>query len=502
MKIVIYDGARTIGGNKIYIESQGQGIFLDFGLNFAKYGEFYQEYLTERTIRGIYDLITLGLIPKLNNYREDLIPGDLDISRYRKLNVKAVFVTHAHLDHFGNIGLLHRNIPISASIITLSLMKAMRDISTGFGVEAMYSLSRKKSADNRILVSERTYQGRKIIPVERISTNLFDFLTHRPGYGRIDGMDFLEFEDLNLRFDVRGYEVDHSIYGAYSYKIIGDSTIAYTGDIRFHGERGEKTEEFVKRARDATVLIIEGTKVGRKEETISEKDVEKNALKVVEGNKSLIVVDFSSRNFERMEIFKRIAEKTSREMVITAKDAYMLYALSLVDNIDRMKNVRIYKEPRAQRDRWEKDVVMERWGDKYVNSKEIASNPESYILCFSFYDIKNLLDIGIREGTYIYSSSEAFGEEQIFDFIRLKNWLKYLGFKTLGFDIDYSKAHPIPIFTGEFHSSGHLSEKEIIKVVDIVEPDYIIPVHTENPEWFRRNFENAVILNDGDSFEI
>ena len=50
MKIIIYDGTHTIGENKIYVGDRGEGIFPDFGLNFAKYGEFYQEYLTERMI--------------------------------------------------------------------------------------------------------------------------------------------------------------------------------------------------------------------------------------------------------------------------------------------------------------------------------------------------------------------------------------------------------------------------------------------------------------------
>ncbi len=32
--ITIYDGSNTIGGNKIYLEESGEGIFLDFGMNF------------------------------------------------------------------------------------------------------------------------------------------------------------------------------------------------------------------------------------------------------------------------------------------------------------------------------------------------------------------------------------------------------------------------------------------------------------------------------------
>ncbi len=501
MRITIYDGANTIGGNKIYIETKKSGIFLDFGFNFAKYGEFYQEYMKERTIRGIHDVLKLGLIPKINAYRSDLIPEDVDISSYPKLKVNAVFVTHAHLDHSGNINFLRDDIPIGSSITTLAIMKAMRDVSSGFGVEAVYHLARAPAQDPRILESYG-YRGRKILSLNRMDDESIDFLMHRPNSEEISGVDIIEPGDLGLDFDILGYDVDHSIYGAMAYKVVGDTTIVYTGDLRFHGKNRAKTEEFVKNAKDASVLIIEGTRVGRKEETLTESDVERNALKIVENAKSLVIADFAPRNFERLETFKKIASKTSRTLIITARDAYMLHALRIADKVERMKGLGIYRELKTKRDSWEKNVVEELWSDLYVDPRDIANSPENYILCFSFYDLKNLLDIGVRGGTYIYSSSEAFGEEQEFDFIRLKNWLDFFGFEIHGFTLDYSYPRPKPIFSRRFHSSGHLSPEEIRKVVEIVDPDYIVPVHTENPKWFKENFNNVILLKNGDSLEI
>ena len=52
MKIVVYDGASTIGGSKIHIEEGDNGLFLDFGMNFAKYSSYYEEFISERTTRG------------------------------------------------------------------------------------------------------------------------------------------------------------------------------------------------------------------------------------------------------------------------------------------------------------------------------------------------------------------------------------------------------------------------------------------------------------------
>ena len=75
VSLTVYDGAYGIGGNKLYLEENGNGIFLDFGKNIGKYGVFYEEFLKNRDRRGIHDLIHLDLLPKLNIYRPDLIPA-------------------------------------------------------------------------------------------------------------------------------------------------------------------------------------------------------------------------------------------------------------------------------------------------------------------------------------------------------------------------------------------------------------------------------------------
>jgi len=53
----------------------------------------------------------LDLLPKLNIYRPDLIPVDLSVSQYRALNVATVLLSHAHMDHCGNIGMLREDTP-------------------------------------------------------------------------------------------------------------------------------------------------------------------------------------------------------------------------------------------------------------------------------------------------------------------------------------------------------------------------------------------------------
>ena len=145
---------------------------------------------------------------------------------------------------------------------------------------------------------------------------------------------------------------------------------------------------------------------------------------------------------------------------------------------------------------------MDRWGDAYVDSFEIRKNPESYILCFSFYDMKHLLDIKPEGGAYIYSSSEAFSEEQEFDFLRLYNWLREFNLKVYGFKMVLKDGRLAPEFVRGYHASGHASKGDLRWIIEQVDPDVIIPVHTTSHEWFVENFEGVVVLRDGGNVEV
>ncbi|MDD1672131.1 MAG: MBL fold metallo-hydrolase [Methanomicrobiales archaeon] len=511
--ITVYDGAENIGGNKIYVEEGGRGVFLDFGKNFAKYGRFYEEYLKNRTTRGIHDLLHLRLIPPLPIYRSDLIPPDVSLPRSPPLSVTAILLSHAHLDHCGNLGLLDRTIPVVATPMSIAILKAMQDVGkSATESDAAYISERRPLAHDPLYLEadKSPYIGKRFLCTSSPSDDLLHFLSRRPGQDgprakKLEPGPCTPFNDEHMPFAISAHEVDHSIYGACAYLLRGEMTIAYTGDFRLHGRREEKTRDFVSNARDASILLTEGTRVGGEGTTestrVTEEQVYETCRGALDGAKGLVIADFSARNFERLALFQRIAHTTGRDLVVTAKDLYLLHALSSVDPARRWDSLLVYDEVVNHRDRkWETEVVQPLASDRYISHSTIHDDPDRFLLCFSLYDMNHLLDIKPNGGTYLYSSCEPFNEEMEIDFRRLMAWLTFFRIAPLGFKMGWNAYGDLtPVMERGFHASGHVSGDDLRWVIDHIDPDYLIPIHTEAKWWFKGQFEQVIDLKDGES---
>ena len=512
VSLTVYDGANCIGGNKIYLQEKGKGVFLDFGKNFGKYSQFYEEFLKNRDTRGIHDLMYLDLMPKLNIYRPDLIPADLSMSQYPALNVAAVLLSHAHMDHCGNIGMLRKDIPIVASPESIVIMKGMQDTGvSSLETDTAYFSPRQPTDDLGLYLSSIAginYYGRDFCCTDEPSEALTAFISRKPGQDgkrakKLDPGKCCCYDNAVFPFEISAHPVDHSIFGATAYILRGDTTVAYTGDFRLHGKNGESTRDFVQKAKEAPVLITEGTRVGRSDSIDGEKTTEQSVCEVcretVESSTGLIVADFSARNFERLESFQDIAQKTGRELVVPAKDIYMLHALTCIDSACVSDSLKVYSEIGTKSRKWEQEVVQPLYGDRYVTHTSIRENPDEYILCFSFFDMKHLLDIKPNGGTYIYSACEAFNEEMAIDFKRLWHWLKRFNINSCGFSLDEDGA---ACFEKRYHASGHASGEDITWAIDQINPDYIVPIHTEARDWFAKSFEDVILVEEGKTYEF
>jgi ribonuclease J len=102
-----------------------------------------------------------------------------------------------------------------------------------------------------------------------------------------------------------------------------------------------------------------------------------------------------------------------------------------VEGRDRLSGLRVYRGLKGSRYTWEKNL-LEELADRVLDPSEVSRRPSGYILCLSYWNLTNLLDIKPEGGTYLYSSSEAYSEEEVFDFQRLRSWLEHFHMRPVG----------------------------------------------------------------------
>lgn len=522
--ILALGGSNTIGGNKLVLRFDDNHVLLDFGTNFKKFGTYYEEHLRPRSAGGLLDYVEMEVLPDARNlYRDDLLHPELTLNGPDLGAIDVMLLSHAHADHFGDMGFLRTDIPVVTNAISAAIIKAMSDSgkadmgkdyvcpspryqATFRGTPVVQSCSAKEARELGMC-------GRDFVMLDgRIPKEFEEFWGMSPAIALADSPNRCR-PHLPGRLckglaslKVMSFAVDHSVKGAAAHVIpTSRGNVIYTGDLRMHGMNRAATTAFLDAARSPRpyVMIVEGTRVCRASDDASgekpptEEGVLENARQLVSGmGGKLVIADFGPRNIERLETFLTVAKENHRKMVITTKDAYLLHAMHSADHKVPVpgKDMLIYDCPKGGGSKFEGYVLDKVYPGDEVKGKDIGGSPGDYLLSFSFFDLKHLVDIKPKEGYYLYSSCEAFSEEQEIDFIRMGAWLSkyHLDPRGLSFGKD-ERGRPKPEFPkgpDSIHASGHASKEDLVKIVETIDPEVVIPVHTEAPglDWFKETF--------------
>lgn len=250
--------------------------------------------------------------------------------------------------------------------------------------------------------------------------------------------------------DVELLRVDHDAYGACGLLIkTPDLFIAYTGDLRLHGFDREDSLKFAKEAKGADVLIIEGVSISfpsdeedKDEISInSEQDLLDEIVKVVNENpQQQVTFNAYPANVKRLA---EINKQSPRKVVFESSFAHILKECIDMDVLyyqNNGKDFGLNKELEVSYDDLVKDSGNYLWQvvDKYENLQ--------------------------GGGVYIHSNAVPLGE---FD-------PAYAPF------IEILEENNI-----EFHRlacSGHATPEDLDYIVDLVETDLLIPIHSRRPE--------------------
>lgn len=484
VSLTFYGGVNEIGGNKILLKDGDTKILLDFGMSFTQVGKFFSEFLQPRKCNGIGDFLEFGLIPDLKGlYRRDYLKH---MGRKpEELEFQGLLLSHAHADHAAYIHHLREDLPIHCSKETYAILKALNDTARGSYTDLTELTSCFETYVNKKgEISRKTTHTHKDIIMPR------DFKTFDFGKKfKIDGIE------------IKPFNVDHSLPGATGFIIHTSSgTIVYTGDIRFHGRREDKTLEFMKACEEPDVLIIEGTRVNE-ESTSKEEDVETEVFNISSKAKGLTVCNWPVRDTDRMISFLNAAKKLNKKLAINLKQAYLIEQLSkckdsLIPKLND-KNICLY----AMRKDWgligsdhDRRLIhqdYDRWERSYVDGcscyRNLKKEQDKFMFFCNNFDLKELIDIRPADGSvYIKSVCEPFDVEMEIDWQRIENWINHFGMNV-----------------NNTHVSGHASGPQLRDFIKSVRPKLIIPIHTQHANYYEKWWDRVKILKEvGEKIEI
>lgn len=468
MKIDILGGKDEIGGNKILVEHKGTRILLDFGMSFCQAGKYFSEFLQPRKCSALTDFFELGLLPDIPGiYREDYLTHMGKSPEKR--SVDAVFLTHAHADHAQYIHFLRWDIPVFSTEATKIILQCLEE--TGIN-----------SLSDFIAVCEdfKFYKNKKE-GLSRVTKKQKEFV-HERDFNIMEPDKKVKIGSLEIEM----IPVDHSLPGACGYIIYSDEgTLVYTGDIRFHGYNQGFSRKFVEKAKllKPKWLLCEGTRIDEEDQD-SEEEVMKQISSIISKTKGLVFVEHPVRDLDRVNSIFKAAKENKRDFVVNLKQAYLIGKLGKLSpfSLDDVKILVPKKgwgliDTDAKPELIEQDYSREAWQKEFLNMKnsivykELQNNPSKYVVSMSFWEINQLTDIQPKDAVWIKSNCEPFCDDMELDEKRKKNWLEH-------FKID---------FEFEFtHASGHASGGEIKGLIKEINPEILIPVHTQNPELFEK----------------
>jgi ribonuclease J len=450
-KLSFYAGVDEIGGNKILLEDKDTRIFLDFGKSFSARKKFYDWTNRPRIINGIGDLLSLGIVPDVNGiYRQDLLTlANRWDSDQKDVSIHGVVLSHAHADHADHISLLREDIPLWMGQMTKKVIESIED---------------ERYSDIEFEITR--FKGRPINPKDDnvIERKITTFRTSGNNEFTIDSIS------------ITPIHVDHSIPGCYGLVIrTSDATIVYSGDLRTHGNKSELTKDFIAAAKDAKpdLMLCEGTRIDETS-TRRESDVLNSCKAFVEQAKnSFVFADYSYKDIDRLVTFFQVAKQTGRKLLISAKTARYIRALSNADpNLGLPSpddlNMGIYVPREGKHSKQDLPLYSQTnaWTAQDVKAKE-----SQVIASIGSYSADELIDIKPTNGLYIHSMSEPSDEEGEISEERTRQWMLKFGLEVI-----------------HSHSSGHASGLELMEIINEISPKAIIPIHTEHAALFSTLF--------------
>lgn len=278
------------------------------------------------------------------------------------------------------------------------------------------------------------------------------------------------------------YSCDHSAFDSYMLLVEGGGRkILYTGDFRANGRAD--FDELLKKLPAVDAVIVEGTTLSREytKPTIEEQELEEIGVKAIKDQTAPCFIYCASANIDRLITARNIAKCTDRVFLEDIYTAQMAES-SGVSGIAPTPG-EIY-------------AFLTRGGDKEYEALQQFSNAKigrdgiakKNFLMTVRPSMINYLEklselVSFNGGTLFYALWKGYQEQP-----EVKKFLEFMESKGV-------RIHTL-------HTSGHANSQTIDELISKITPGKIIPVHTENADYFEKFSGSCEVLLNSNTIDL
>lgn len=362
---------------------------------------------------------------------------------YGNIRKSALLITHYHGDHIGKI----TDLPPEVSTF---MGKISKEIAQELS-EHLSSVDKKSRT-----MAERLDSVKTFVAGEQFS--------------------FGEFQIMPI-------VIDHSAFDAYAFRIEAKGlNVFHTGDFRSHGFRSGKLPKVIEKyVGEVDYVVCEATNVNRPVATIKSEPELQKEFETAFRNSRYNVVYLSSTNIDRLFGLYHAAVKAHLPFYVDAFQKRIMDIVAGRDNI--WGKSRLYKYVKGR-----EPIVLQRDGAEFRVTDKFRDFLEEH----GFVLIARANDRFDK----LLSKIPQNGRKTF-----LSMWNGYLDCSKAAFNP--ALAQSIGTEYEYLHTSGHCDMASLDRLLDLLKPKAIIPIHTDNPRCFADLFCDkwpVILLEDGESF--
>jgi ribonuclease J len=297
------------------------------------------------------------------------------------------------------------------------------------------------------------------------------------------------------------YLMDHAAFDAYAFLVEADGkSLFYSGDFRLHGRKGNMFEWFCSKFdKNVDYLLLEGSTIGRSEKPfLTESELEDEFVTVFKKTKGIHLIMVSGQNIDRLVTIYRACKKSEKILLIDFYIANVLKTLNKKANksipfpsVESFPEIKVYYPYHLTNRMIQlgKDAETVYPFKIHKIGKEKLDELSDKLVMVVRPSVQNDLERYLHkydDGCFIYSMWDGYINKPG----KTKDFLDFIAQK--GMVIKH------------IHTSGHADLSGLKKMIEVVKPKHLVPIHTFESARYTELFQgiDIVLADDRETIEL